>query len=294
MPLEGTMRSILQVISTIWTENAGTDRFVFLFHAIVWQLRKRLGHSLVTRLANGAKLKVYPHTAFSGAFYTRWIEKKDLLFIRAHADLAPTFVDVGANTGLFSASLFDKFSQFVLIEPMRECFMALRQTCALNPSIQCEFINIAVSDRSGVASFLDEGNFSTTSRIVDVLKVQEPEIRSVAVETLDQLLRERKEDFIVKVDVEGHEEQVIRGAHQLFRAGKIKLLMFERLGRTNIDNILKFFAGVNYVIFFVREDGTITFDAVTLRRPLINLFACSRSVLPCILKRANPGAPESW
>ena len=170
MSWRNTARSILKVVSTIWTENTGIDRCVFLLHGFIWQLRKRLGHSLVTTLANGAKLKVYPNTAFSAAFYTRWLERKDLLFIRAHADLAPTFVDVGANVGVFSASLFDKFSYFILIEPARACVTTLRETCALNPSVQCEIINVAVSDRSGVASFLDEGDFSTTSRVVDESK----------------------------------------------------------------------------------------------------------------------------
>ena len=52
------------------------------------------------------------------------------------------------------------------------------------------------------------------------------------------------------------------------------------------------FAAVNYVIFCVREDITIIFDAVMLRKPLIKLFACPRLVLRCILKPANFGAPE--
>ena len=147
------MRSIFTAISTIWTENTGTDRFVFLFHGIIWQLRKRLAHSFVMRLANGAKLKIYRHSAFSGAFYTRWIEKKDLLFIRAHANFAPTFVDVGANVGLFAASLFDKFSYFVLIEPLAACVRTLHETCALNPLVQSLIINAAVSDKPGVALF---------------------------------------------------------------------------------------------------------------------------------------------
>ena len=59
-----------------------------------------------------------------------------------------------------------------------------------------------------MASFLDEGDFSTTSRVVDKSKVDSPEVIPVVVETLDRILLERQEDFIVKVDVEGHEQQV--------------------------------------------------------------------------------------
>jgi len=286
-------RSLLKIVSTIWTENTGKDRCVFLLHGFIWQLRKRLGHSLVTTLANGAKLKVYPNTAFSTAFYTRWLERKDLLFIRAHADLAPTFVDVGANVGVFSASLFDKFSYFILIEPARACITTLHETFALNSSVQGDIINVAVSNRSGVASFLDEGDFSTTSRVVDGSKADSLEVIPVVVETLDWILRARQEDFIIKVDVEGHEQQVLEGARQLLGTGRIKLLMFERLGRTNLDNILTLFDAMNYVVFFILEDGTVTFDAEALRAPLINLFACPHSVLPRLAKRADTAQPSS-
>lgn len=287
MSSENPARSLFRVISTIWTENTGLDRFIFLFYGGLWQIRKRFCHSRVTQLANGAELKVYPHAAFSAAFYTRWVEKKDLLFIRAHAELAPTFVDVGANVGLFSAFLFDKFSHFILIEPLPSCVTALRETCGLNPSVQCDIINVAVSDRSGIASFFDEGEFSTISRIVDETKVVHQRVGSVVVETLDRLLWERQEDFVLKVDVEGHEEQVFRGAEGLLRTGRVKLLMFERLERTNIDNVAAFFNGVDYVMFSVKEDGTVTYDARTLRMPLINLFACPRSVLPQIEECAD-------
>ncbi len=290
---ENPLRSALQIVSTIWTENTGIDRILFLLYGILWQLHKRLGYSTVTRLANGARLKVYPNTAYSAAFYTRWIERKDLLFIRAHADLAPTFVDVGANVGLFSASLFDRFSYFILIEPMRSCITALHETCALNPSVQSEIINVAVSDRPGIASFLDEGEFSTTSRIVTEPQAGRLPVESVAVETLDRLLREHHEDFVVKVDIEGHEEQLFHGARKLFDARQVKLLMFERLGRTNIDNVLTFFDAVNYVVFYVKQDGTITFDDEKLRTPLINLFACPRSVLPRIVQPVEGGRPRS-
>jgi FkbM family methyltransferase len=291
MNLKVAKGSIVTAISTIWRENSGLDRFFFLFRGARWQIRKRLHQSFVTKLPNNARLKVYPHSTFSAVFYTRWVEKKDLLFIRKHADLAPTFVDVGANVGLFSASLFDKFSHFVLIEPMLACVAALRETCSLNPSVQCEIINTAVSDRTGVALFFNDGDFSTTSRIVASAEAHRSECKSITVATLDHLLREHKEDFVVKVDVEGHEEQVFRGAEGLFEAARIKLLVFERLGRTNIDNILTFFADMNYVTFFVQEDGTVTFDTTAVTAPLINLFACPRPVLS-FLERTFQNRPQ--
>jgi hypothetical protein len=69
--------------------------------------------------------------------------------------------------------------------------------------------------------------------------------------------------------------------------------MFERLGRTNLDNILTFFDAMNYVVFFILEDGTVTFDVEALRTPLINLFACPHSVVPRLAKRADVAQPSS-
>ena len=80
---------------------------------------------------------------------------------------------------------------------------------------------------------------------------------------------------------------MFNGARELFGAERIKLLMFERLGRTKIDNVLTFFDALNYVVFYVEQDETITFDDKKLRTPLINLFACPRSVLPRIARRID-------
>ena len=86
------------------------DRFVSLSWTIL-AIRKR--RSFVTRFASGARSRsIRPPP--SAAFSIRGGSGSDLPFIRAHAHLAPTFVDVGANCGLLSAELFDRFSRFCL------------------------------------------------------------------------------------------------------------------------------------------------------------------------------------
>lgn len=272
------MRSILGPLSTIWFDNVGLDRFIFLCHGLLWQLRRRLGMSFVTSLANGAKVKIYPATAFSAVFYCRWIERNDLLFLRANAHLAPTFVDVGAHCGLISAQLFDKFTRFYLFEPAVSSFSVLQENCNLNSAIDCRTFNIAISDREGEVAFLDEGNYSGTSRLVDESKVIGGAICRVPVNTLDNMLREVDGGVVLKVDVEGAEERVFRGARALFGSQRIKLVLFERLGRTNLDNIMKFMSDHDYIVFRVNGDGTMTQDQVAIREPLINLFACPRAL----------------
>jgi FkbM family methyltransferase len=272
------MKSVLVLLQTIWYENIGLDRVLFLYYAVSWQVRRQLGITFVTKLANGAAVKVHPVTTFSGIFYSRWQERKDILFIRAHADLARTFIDVGANTGVLSAQLYDKFSTFYLFEPSPSSYSALLETCALNPGVDCRPFNVAIADYNGEVQFLDEGRYSTVSRIVPDSYDQTANLRRVPIVSLDEALRNVTEDMILKIDVEGAEERVFCGAESLFKAEKFRLVMFERLGRTNLDKVREFLDRHRYIIFYVTEDGLASRDERLVQKPLINLFACPATV----------------
>lgn len=264
------VRTVFPIV-TIFSDNRPSDWPRYCCKAVLWQIRKRLGHSFHTRLENGAVVHVHPSTAYSGIFYARHPEGEDLAFIREHAALADTFVDVGANVGLFSASLFDCFDKFICFEPAPSSFRALSETCALNPDVTCELHNIAVGDAPGQLHFEDQFDFSTTSRFVP--EAGESTI-DVAVDTLDHLLGETGEPLVMKIDVEGFEERVFAGADRLFAAQRVKLLVFERLGRTNLENVCAFLDQHGYTVFRVTEGLHTTTDEVAIAEPCINLFAC--------------------
>ena len=277
------LTTVAQIATSIWYYNRGVDRVWFMLRALIWQLQKRVGRSFVTTLSNGARLKVHPESPYSGIFYYRWVEREETLFIRSHSHRLPkTFVDVGANVGIFSAQLFDKFSRFYLFEPARSSFEALKETCALNPSVNCIAFNLAIADMKGTLGFIEDDRFSSTSRAVDLDRGTDVSY-SISADTLDNILASEQDDIVLKVDVEGFEERVFAGARNLFRQTKVKLVLFERLGRTNIDRIVRFFDDVNYVLFLVDVDGKVTRDDEKVRQPLVNLFACPSSSFPMLM-----------
>ena len=278
MRLPEIVSALARFPTTIWTSNAGFDRLTYLGRGAAWQLRKRLGHSFVAALPNGAKIAVHPATAFSGIFYSRWVERSDTLFIRSNSDLGRTFVDVGANVGIFSAQLFDKFDSFVLIEPSPSSLVALRETCALNPGISCRVVASAVSDHPGEGAFIDDGLYATTSRLQKSSNSDPDSHGTVAVDTLDNILGDETRGVVLKLDIEGFEEQAFDGARRLLRDGVIRLAMFERLGRTNLGAIRRLLSSFDYVIFRVREDGSLTRDEREIFEPLVNLFTCPANV----------------
>jgi len=53
--------------------------------------------------------------------------------------------------------------------------------------------------------------------------------------------------------------------------------MFERLERTNLERVQRFFDDKGYVLFYVDDDGTVTRDPAKVARALVNLFACPAS-----------------
>jgi len=268
------MHDAFGIFRTIWQSNRGFDRVRYLIRALIWQIRKRLGREFIARLGNGAKITVRPSSAFSSMFYERWIERKDMLFLRRNAKLAPAFVDVGANVGLFSAQLFDVFKNFYLFEPARSTFAALEKTLSLNPHISAKSFNIIVADRPGELHFIDDGDCATTSRVA---KTASANTTVIAVNTLDNVLPFDVGPFVLKVDVEGQEECVFRGSEKHFRAKRPRLVMFERLERTNLERVQRFFDDMGYVLFYVDDDGTVTRDPAKVARPLVNLFASPAS-----------------
>ncbi len=277
---DSILKKTMGILRLIWTENFGFDKFKYILQAVIWQFRKKQNHVFIKKLHTGAYIKVYPYSAYTSIFYFKWHERVEQQFIRKHAKLAPTFVDVGANVGLFSAYVIDCFKSFYLFEPSPSTFKALQETCKLNSLVQWNLFNVGVADQKGSMEFIDEGSHSSTSRFSDkhVPSAGLSPTIIVDVDTLDNLIPHEIGDIIIKVDVEGFEERVFKGADRLFHNKQVKLVMFERLGRTNLHNLMNFFKSHNYIVFSVQQDGSISTDTCVISVPLINLFAAHDSV----------------
>lgn len=158
--------------------------------------------------------------------------------------------------------------------------MHFKESCSLNPSLNFKVFNIGIGDTKGKLDFFDEEDFSTTSRFVNSENSSvNGTIRKIPVDTLDNKLGDISGRFIVKIDVEGFEEKVFLGATGLLRDQRLRLIMFERLGRTNLENIRNLLKKYRYVVFFVTPDGSVSFDEKLVSRPLINLFAAPETLI---------------
>ena len=152
-------------------------------------------------------------------------------------ELAPdakAFFDVGANIGYFTGWAISRLptgSTVCLLEPDLENFQATAWTepVAAARGIQLCRFHDAASDRSGEIFLNRHPRFSTYHSVSTYALPGDTSSVRISAVTLTDLLAScglRNIDCL-KVDVEGHEGSVLRGAAKLFREHRIGSAMIE-------------------------------------------------------------------
>lgn len=170
-------------------------------------------------------------------------------------------IDIGANIGITTIWMAKNSKKVYSFEPEINNIQRFKENISANNVNNVELIQKAVSDERGTLelNILESyGHHSlgkvATSKIVGSQKVD--------VVTLSDFCKEKDIHIIdfLKVDVEGFEIEVLKGAKELFKNKQIKLIAFEisevpliSLNKTEKE-IFDFFDSVNYKICYL--DGT--------------------------------------
>ncbi len=126
-----------------------------------------------------------------------------------------------------------------MFEPGSNAFSALQT--AFGGTEHVHLNQLALGSTGGTKTLYFDKPGSTLSSLY-ARRMEDPELafkasECVAVETLDEYCAKRQIDHIdfLKIDVEGHELEVLRGARMMLSRKKIALLTFE-FGGTHIDS----------------------------------------------------------
>jgi FkbM family methyltransferase len=143
-----------------------------------------------------------------------------------------TFIDIGANVGtetITASKMVGPRGRVVAVEPQRLCAAMLRKSVLENQLSNVEVFEQALSNRTGFCEMArqEKGN-SGTAEIRDFADSSSATCTSPVVNTSDFLRGlEIVNDYVLKIDVEGHEGAILEGAKAYFEIHKPKAILFE-------------------------------------------------------------------
>ena len=220
----------------------------------------KLNKFLYNLALRGMGVYNYQDMRISGEF---WFIKNVLK--RSGDDLV--VFDVGANIGGYSKEILRNnvsIKKIYAFEPHSSTYEKLLVN-ATHQQIQA--VNFGLSDQECTATLYDRAyaggsrHASLSEEIFSVVHRVETESMQINLTTVDSFCRVNKIEFIdlLKIDVEGYEINVLRGAHEMLQAGKVGLIQFEF---TQLNSGLRVFfkdflelLGDNYHIYRLLPHG---------------------------------------
>lgn len=203
------------------------------------------------------KVRVCPdcQTSPAAIYYAiPWYE--EVKFLRSHIH-GGTFIDIGANVGLMTLLVADLVQDAVLFEPHPLSSARAKENLRLN-RLGFALMEMALSDRAGKIVLEDRGGPSPVNRTVNGFSTSARTIERTCT-TFDQFWLENRGMWspvsAMKIDVEGHENSVLRGMRTFLSEQRPGIVMFEYLRRTNIAETIAIFRECRYRIVELTEQG---------------------------------------
>lgn len=186
-----------------------------------WQIWRRVpGRPILVSFSSGTRLYFPPWSMLAGhVAATGSHEPSEQAFLAALVRPGDVAVDVGANIGIYTVALAAMGARVAAFEPGTQARSVLAHNLALNASTDhVEVFPFALGDRDGsalLATALDGANHLEEGG--GVAGSTEP----VEIRTLDTVVEAHGSWFdglgplVVKIDAEGHDEEVLRGGRRL-------------------------------------------------------------------------------
>lgn len=164
------------------------------------------------------------------------LEYEEMSFLLDYANESDVFVDCGANIGIYSLLLGPICARGIAIEPSEDTFCILQHNLHINQLGNVTAYKIGVGNKRGELYFtkdLDcENHLVEEGSTLDCEKIE--------VDTLDAICQNEKQTVnILKIDVEGHEKEVLQGAVGLFQNPALNVVIMEIFGNSALIEFMK-------------------------------------------------------
>lgn len=260
-----------------WTTGSGMEEFYKIETPWHLRMRKRAfelsNKPFLIRWLLGLRLYVYPPEDESTRviYFTGYFEPNEFKVINKILKPGMTFLDVGANMGLytiFASKKVGKSGLVISIEPSSREFERLQSNVEINQLQNVRMMQTAVSRLEGNADLLvatnDHAGHNTLGNFAyDGIILKQKE--HVTVKTIDNIVSELglQSLDVIKMDIEGSEFLALEGAERTLKNFK-PTLMLELFNETlkhqgcNGDMIFQFLTSLGYVIYGFDKYGSLS------------------------------------
>ena len=194
-----------------------------------WQLNCKLNpYPVIFPFTARAKLIIGKGmTGATGNLYCGLHDFEDMSFLLHFLRREDLFIDIGANIGSYTVLAAAHIGATTLsFEPVPSTFSHLLNNIALNRiGNKVQAFNIALSAEKGSVSFTS--SLDTVNHVA--LNAEQDQIE-VNTERLDDVLTEQMSPLLIKIDVEGFEAEVLKGATNTLKNSNLRAIIIELNG----------------------------------------------------------------
>lgn len=188
-------------------------------------------------------------------------EIKIIKFLIKNFKNEDVFYDIGANYGFYTllAQEFITNGEIYAFEPNPKIFKLLRENARLDVFKNTFLNQVALSDKTGEIDFYDRevDRHSGGSSLIKHSHFRKYNVIKVRATTLDEYILDHKPPTIIKIDVEGGEPFVLRGAFKLLKKHNPIIIMEffpDDLHREAVNILLN----NGYRVFKIDNDGNLS------------------------------------
>ena len=190
--------------------------------------------TLRVRTVDGFAMTVFPNDLIGRHLYlTGQFDRTIVEVLLRFAAPDARVLDIGGNCGYVACALLHALPlcRVVSVEPQKQVYGLLAENLQEVGTGRASAIQAAISDTSGVGTMLHDPGNSGASRLVRAPRRDDGDLLGEAAEmiTASQLMERSGLDRLdlVKIDVEGHEEPVLRSLQPVLARWRPRAVVFE-------------------------------------------------------------------